>query len=224
VRLNPQAAWTHRLDAGLSVRVLGGWKTRFPTLKEWFSPEIGNPDLRPERCFSAEIEVTKRAASGSGMSLVVYEQRASDMIATSGWGDAAVNIGSVRSRGAELSVGCPLTGQVHVDLALAMTSARDMELDRFVLLVPRTACAVAVTYERDPVRCVARASRIGSRSGSSGESLPAYYLLNARVLWDVGWATLFAGVENALDALYEDDAGFPQPGRSLEVGFTRNLF
>ncbi len=98
-RLNPQAAWTHRLGGGFSVRVLGASKTRFPTLKEWFSPEIGNPDLRPEHCLSGEIELTKRTASGSTLSLLVFDQRVTDMISSTGAGDPARNLGSVRSLG-----------------------------------------------------------------------------------------------------------------------------
>lgn len=223
-RLNPQAAWTHRLGDRFSVRLLGASKTRFPTLKEWFSPEIGNPDLRPERCLSGEIELAKRTVSGSTLSLLVFEQRVTDMIASSGSGAPAGNIGSVRSWGAEIAARQKVGESLNIDIALAMSSARDTENDRLVPLVPRTACRVSSSFSRGPVRCVAKVARIGSRSGPAGESLPAYYLVGARAFYDAGWGTLFAGAENILDILYEDEEGFPQPGRGFEIGVLREFF
>jgi outer membrane cobalamin receptor len=223
-RLNPQAAWTHRLGGGLSVRVLGASKTRFPTLKEWFSPEIGNPDLKPEHCLSGEVEVAKRTASGSTLSLLVFEQRVTDMISSTGSGDPAMNLDSVRSMGAELAVRQRVGEALDIDVALAMTSARDTENERYVPLVPRTTCTVSAAYARGPLRCVTKVARVGSRSGLAGESLPAYYLMDARSFYDAGWGTVFVGAENVFDILYEDEEGFPQPGRGFEVGVLREFF
>jgi outer membrane cobalamin receptor len=223
-RLNPQAAWTHRLGDGVSVRLLGATKTRFPTLKEWFSPEIGNPALKPERCVSGEVEVAKRTVSGSTLSLLVFQQRVTDMIASSGSGDPASNIGSVRSWGAELAVRQEVGEALDVDVALAMTSARDTGNGSYVPLVPRTTCTVSASYARGPLRCVTKVARVGSRTGLAGESLPAYYLMDARGSYDAGWGTLFAGAENVFDILYEDEEGFPQPGRGFEIGVLREFF
>lgn len=222
-RLNPQAAWTHGLGDGLSIRVLGAAKTRFPTLKEWFSPEIGNPDLKPEQCVSVEVELSKRTAAGSALSLVAYEQHVKDMIVTAGWGDPARNIGSARSRGAELAVRQRVTERFDVNVGFAMTSARDMESDSFVPLVPRTTCSLTALYEQGAARFVTTATRVGSRSGLGGESLDPYYLMEVRGFYDTSWGTLFAGVENVFDVLYEDEEGFPQPGRGFEIGIMREF-
>ena len=222
--LNPQAAWTHGLSDGLSVRVLAGMKTRFPTLKEWFSVEIGNPDLRPERSVAVELELAKVTSAGSRLSLVGFRQSVSDMIVTAGWGDPARNLGSVGSWGAELGVRHRLSPGVDLDLTLAMTSARDTESNTDVPFVPKTMGAVVASYERGPVRCIARATRVGSRRDARGTTLPPYVLVDARVAVTTRIGDVFVGAENLLDVLYEDEDGFPQPGRCFEIGVSRDLY
>jgi outer membrane cobalamin receptor len=224
LRVNPQAAWTHRLPAGFSVRLLGGLKTRFPTLKEWFSPEIGNPDLRPERSRSVEIELAKSTAGGSRFSVLAYDQRVQDMIMTAGWGDPARNIGAVNSWGAELSVDHRLSTALEVDLGLAMTSAKDVDSGTIVPLVPRTMVSAAATYSRGPATVMGRLTRVGPRRGLTGGTLPEYFIADVRSTVETRWGDVFAGVENVFDVLYEDEEGFPQPGRSFEVGVSRSLY
>ncbi|MCK4409610.1 MAG: TonB-dependent receptor plug domain-containing protein, partial [Candidatus Eisenbacteria sp.] len=91
VRVNPQASWSRRLPADVTIRLLGGMKTRFPTLKEWFSPEIGNTDLRPEMSTSVEAELAKTISGGSRLSFLVFEQWVKDMIVSAGGGDPCRN-------------------------------------------------------------------------------------------------------------------------------------
>lgn len=224
LRVNPQAAWTHRLPAGLSVRLLGGMKTRFPTLKEWFSPEVGNPDLRPERSRSVEVELAKRTASGSRLSLLAYEQWVDDMIVTAGWGDPARNLGAVTSWGSELSVDHSLGPNLEIDLSLAMTSAKDVEEKSDVPLVPRTMATIVTSYSRGPATVLGRVARVGPRRGLRGGTLPAYVVCDLRSTIATPWGDVFAGVENLFDVLYEDEEGFPQPGRCYEVGISRSLY
>ena len=224
LRVNPQAAWTRSLGRGMSVRLLAGMKTRFPTLKEWFGTEIGNPDLKPERSASVEVELSKRTAYGSRLSVVGFSQSVKDMIVTSGWGSPAENIGEVSCWGAELGVEHSIAPDLDVALSLAMTSAKDVETNEFVPLVPRTRATVEVTYERGPASYLVRATRVGTRRDSSVGALEPYYLLDLRGSVETPWGDLFAGVENVLDALYEDEDGFPQAGRSFEVGISRDLY
>ncbi len=222
--VNPQAAWTHRLPAETTLRFLGGIKTRFPTLKEWFSPEIGNPDLAPERCTAVEAEVAKRTPSGSRFSLLVFEQWVRDMIVTTGWGNPAHNLGSVTSWGTELSVQHRVTANLDIDVSLAMTSARDDATHKPVPLVPRTMGALTAAYTRGPYKGIARIARVGSRTGVDDVSLGPYVLTDLRGIVETRWGDFFLGVENMFDVLYEDEDGFPQPGRRFEVGIMRELY
>jgi outer membrane cobalamin receptor len=224
LRVNPQAAWTHRLASGLSVRVLGGFKTRFPTLKEWFSPEIGNLDLKPERSRSIEVELARRTVGGSRFSVLAYEQWVDDMIVTAGAGDPARNLGAVRSRGAELGVDHRLGADLTVELSFAVTAATDVETGAGVPLVPKTMVSAAATYGRGPATILGRLTRVGTRAGLRGGSLPEYYLIDLRSTLETRWGDLFVGVENLFDVLYEDEEGFPQPGRAFEVGVSRSLY
>ena len=224
VRVNPQASWSHRFPKEVSFRVLGGMKTRFPTLKEWFSPEIGNPDLTPESSFSVEAEVAKRISTGSRFTLIAYEQWVDDMIVSAGGGDPAHNVGSVTSWGTELGVRHRIARELQLDLSFAMTSARDDDTGGTVPLVPKTMITAVATYGRGPVNCMARLERVGSRAGKNGEDLEPYVVMDARAMYETPWGNVFAGVQNAFDALYEDEEGFPQEGRGFEIGIMRELY
>jgi outer membrane receptor protein involved in Fe transport len=223
-RLNPQASWTHRLPAGFSVRTLAGLKTRFPTLKEWFSPSIGNPDLRPEHSTSVEAELGKRFGGSSRVSALVYKQWVKDMIVSAGGGDPCRNVGSATSWGAEIGAAHRLTSELELDISLALTNARDDETDELVELVPRTMIMASASYEKGLFSSVARIRQVGSRPMNGEDPLPPYVLMDARGALKTAWGDLFAGVENIFDVLYEDEVGFPQAGRSFEFGIMRELY
>ncbi len=222
--VNPQASWSRALPGGYGLRFLGGIKTRFPTLKEWFSPEIGNPDLKSEKCAAIEAELSRRTTSGSRFSFLLFEQWVRDMIVTSGWGEPAKNLGSVTSWGAEVGVEHHVTTDFRVDLSLALTSARDDDTKDPVPLVPRTTGAIGASYRHGPYQGIARVARVGARSDGHGGSLPTYVLTDLRGVVETRWGNFFAGVENVFDVLYEDEIGFPQPGRRFEVGVMRDLY
>ncbi len=222
--VNPQISWSHNFAGGIGTRVLAGAKTRFPTLKEWYSPSIGNPDLEPERATSIEAEFVKSTRNGSRLSVLLFDQRVKDMIATAGYGDPADNIGEVRAWGAELGVLHRLNSELDLQLSLAMTSARDLDSNTDVPLVPKTLATGAITYEHGPARYTAQITRVGPRASDETSSLPAYVLVGLRTTVETRWGSVFAGLENAFDVLYEDESGFPQAGRSFEIGIMRDLF
>ncbi len=222
--LNPQIGWSHSFANGFGTRLLAGAKTRFPTLKEWYSPSIGNSDLRPENAVSVEAEFVKATQSGSRLSVLLFRQRVTDMIVSSGSGDPCENIGEVRAWGAELSMQHHVTSNLDLDVSLAMTSARDLDSNRDVPLVPKTAAAAVLTYEYGAAQYMARVTRVGPRAQDETSSLPPYVLMELRTTVETRWGDIFAGVENLFDVLYEDESGFPQPGRSFEVGIMRDLF
>jgi outer membrane receptor protein involved in Fe transport len=223
LRFNPQASWSRRIGDGYAVRLLGGMKTRFPTLKEWFSPEIGNPDLRPETSTSIEAELSRRAGS-SRVSMLLFEQWVNDMIVSVGAGDPCRNVGSVTTWGAEAALEHRLAAGLDLNLSVTATSARDNESGEDVPLVPKTMIAAETTYERGPATFIARLTRVGSRAVDGAHGLPPYVLMDARAIYSTLWGDLFVGVDNVFDVLYEDEDGFPQPGRSFELGIMRELY
>jgi iron complex outermembrane receptor protein len=220
-RFNPQVAYTRRLRGTLSARLLAGIKTRFPTLKEWFSPSIGNPDLKPEKSASVEIEFAANTRAGS-VSLVGFRQSVEDMITTAGKGEPAENLESVTSLGAELAVDHRFALGFRVRLGLTAVSAKDDETDERIPLVPESSAMLLAAYERGPGELVVRVQSVGSRYGDDGD-LPAYTLVGVRGSVKTRWGEFFAVAENVFDELYEYEGGFPGPGRSFEVGVARSL-
>ena len=222
--VNPQVAWRHRFGGGLSVRALAGIKTRFPTLKEWFSAEIGNADLEEERGVSAEFEVSKVFSGDTDVRVLAFEQRVSDMIVSAGWGEPAENIGRVEARGVEMTARHRPTPMLELAFTLAFTYAEDVEEDEEVPYVPGSEADLRAVYRVGPGTYRLAARRVGNRRSGYGDELPSYLVVDARAVFETRWGEIFAGVDNVFDELYEDDEGYPQAGRRFEVGVSRDLF
>ena len=222
-RFNPQVSYTRSLGGPFSARALVGMKTRFPTLKEWFSPSIGNPDLKPEKSASVELELAAET-DASSVSIVGFRQSVDDMIATAGKGEPAENLESVTSLGAELAAEHRFPWGLDVRLGVAVTSAKDDDTDERIPLVPEATATLLATYERGGSAITLRVQGIGERYDEDAGDLPGYALVGVRGSVDTQWGELFGAVENAFDELYEYEGGFPGPGRSLEVGIARSLY
>ena len=173
---------------------------------------------------SVEAEVAKRISGGSRLSFLVFEQWVKDMIVSAGGGDPCRNVGSVKSWGVEVGARHNLYRELDVNLSVAMTSARDTESGADVPLVPKTMMVALATYSRGPATCLARVTRVGSRTESSGNGLPPYVLMDLRGTFATAWGDFFVGAENVLDVLYQDEEGFPQAGRRFEFGVMRDLY
>jgi outer membrane receptor protein involved in Fe transport len=83
---------------------------------------------------------------------------------------------------------------------------------------------MVASYTRGPTTWLTRVTRVGSRVDSRGATLSPYVVMDLRGGLETAWGDIFAGVDNVFDILYEDEDGFPQPGRSFEVGISRDLY
>jgi iron complex outermembrane receptor protein len=236
---NGHAGIRYRSEGGLELRANAARRSRFPTLKELYSEVMGknvaNPHLAAERCWNGEVGCSWSVLKDLQLSLAVFRNTVQRVILLSTLVDGSQqfrNIGSARYQGAELAArgdAGPVAFQCHYTYLDAGNTSADAP-SRLLPYRPRH-----LMNGRLSGRCVETLSwQVGFTSSAIVHGvdmdtgaivrLADYTLLNVRVAWRPHTALeLFVRLDNALDRYYETDAGFPQAGRDLLVGFDVSL-
>ena len=233
---------------GLRVKASAGRAFHTPTFNDRFWQPGGDPNLRPERGWTADAGVSLRADVGRAALTAeagVFASALRDQIVwrpgrfADGFYWAPRNVGQTRTRGAEVS------GRLRVGRAALFaeagalatwTDARDRtdpessSFDQRLLYVPDRLVRADAALGLWGLRLDAGLEHTGARatmSDGSSELAPATVL-------DVGLAgtarqrgvavTLAARVENALDARYALVQQYPMPPRHLRVRLTLASF
>jgi vitamin B12 transporter len=224
------AAAGYTLNDWARVEASFGQGFRSPSLSEQFSPGYfgyyaGNPDLRPERSHSSEVDLLLHPLAGVHMKLAAYRTRVSNLISFAGGSTyQAINIGRAKMEGLELTstwAAGPWTTRFSGsfdDARDAVTGARllrrplrkgDLSLDRsfgsrFSAGLELYAASSSVDY--------------------GGVRLGGYSLINAhfdcRLDRDLA---LRVFLENLADRNYSLAYGYTTPGRSGWVTLSWNL-
>lgn len=220
-------------------------RSRFPSLREMFSSANGaykpNPDLRPESAWNLGLESTWRVWSWLNLQAAFFHAEVDDLIDRVPLGaDAAAgpylfqqqNIGSARLAGTE--VGLRLRpwrwlqlGMGYVLLYARLTDGRRTagSSDR---LQYRPAHKAAFQLVLAPWRWVELASVlrvVGPQDFMHPEDPDRWGSLGSFARWDArlqvepwSWGSVWLSLRNILDANYQTEFGFPEPGRELWVG------
>lgn len=218
------AAWWPA--AGVRLRASAARAFRAPTWTERYYSDpanVGDPDLDPERSWSAELGASAFVARGVRLGLAAFVRHADGLIDWAKPADAPAepwrtrNVEEARFRGLEaeaawagpLGLGWTATGtwlSVDTDEAAGFTSKSALRpvVENVSLGVRRTfADRLTLTL-------------LGRRARRTGED--AYRRLDARAAFDVRGLRLFADVQNATGAEYLDITRLAAPGRAFTVG------
>lgn len=218
------AAWWPA--AGVRLRGSAGRAFRSPSWTDRYYRDpanVGDPDLRPEHAWSAELGLAALLPGAAHLSVAAFQRSASDLI---DWAKPAAspaepwvtrNVEEARFRGFEVEL-------AHADLLGVRATARGSWLSlastaetgflsKYALrpLVETT----SLTAERRFAERLALQLR-GQRSRRAEED--AHLRLDGRLSYLLGSLRLHADLRNATDEAYLDIAGNPAPGRSLLVG------
>ncbi len=236
--LHAGAVWDATPEARL--RLGGGRKTRFPSMRELFGGALGrfalNPDLQPESAWLGEVGADLRAGPLAG-SLVAFARDVRGTIEQVQLDDGRrqrQNLGGSTALGFEATADWRASRAVRVDAALTLVRQRSdagARLTERPGAVGRLGIEVASGATRRGLwRARAWADGVGgvvSPVPGGVAELPGAVLLSAEVRrqWNAGAALLelSARVDNLADALLVPQAGLPAPGRSASVGL-RLLF
>ncbi len=242
--LSPQVGVNVGVAAGLWLKASAGRAFRAPTFNDRFWLPGGDPGLRPERGWTADVGVAARAGWG-GLSVsaeaTAFASALRDQIVwrpgrfPDGFYWAPQNVGTTRTRGAEVS------GRVRWGDArrfaeagglAAWTDATDRtdpaasSFGQRLLYVPARLTRADLAIGAGPLRLDAGLEHTGARATASDGSaaLPPATVasagLSGRLRVGPAAAVLAVRVENLLDARYALVRQYPMPPRHVRLRLT----
>jgi iron complex outermembrane receptor protein len=229
--LGASAGVTWRVHPRWALFASAGRGTRFPTLSQLWSLQSGNQDLRPETTLRTEVGMDARSAGSLQMEGTLFWNDLEDLI------DRDLrragryrNISSARTQGVEWSTSTRLWDRFRTRLSYAYTRSENRETGEPLDHVPRHKVDVefsAVTDGGD-TEWFFVVSRVGERFDSESLEadgmLPAYVTADCKVSTKIARRTSLAlEVFNIADQDYEEEVGYPAPGRTVLVSGTMSF-
>ena len=228
---DPRAGLVLRPLDELAIRVSGGRRSRFPSLKEMYTTQFGyvvpNPDLRPEHAWTVDIGVTVAPWEGRlVLSVDGYVSFVDGLIERTYDEDGQrsyTNVSRSRHMGLEARVLARPHRRLELELGYDGLHARDTSgdaVDELLEYRPGHRARARIHY-RAPFGLGANLSvtLVGPRHfvavEATGElsQLPAYHRIDASLRQDLGKGfSVFVIGSNLSDTLYEDREGMPHPG------------
>ena len=224
---------------GMRLHAHLGLRSRFPTLKELYSENLGrnlpNRDLGSERTWSAELGWSASPlpeleihASGFASSVRGLIQN----VFLDGGLRQLQNLGTALFRGVEVSSHLRWRGH-SLDIAYTFLESRNTTegasstwLEHRPGHVLATSADVALPLEfglRAELTYVGAQHSMNLDDGS-WQFLDSYWLLNLRGSFTpIGPLELFVRLQNLTDTYYETEYGYPQPGRTFIAGVCASL-
>ena len=229
--LSPQVGANLELASAVRLKASAARAFRMPTLNDRFWQPGGNPDLRPERAWSADAGLAW-AGAATGAEVSAFATAAADQIvwaptAAGVWSPA--NVDRTRTVGLEASAHAarPLAhASVELGALATVQRARDAGTDAPLRYVPAWTAKSWGGLAVGAVRADLGVRAVGRRytTASASQPLPAYLVVDAqltarRVVAGVGLALSLAA-ENLTDARYEIVQSYPMPPRHARVRLT----
>ena len=240
-RFSPSLDLRYTLFDGFDLVAFGRRAFRAPTFNELYYPGYGNPDLKPEDAWLADLGFDWSTALTDSWSLGVkadafYNDLQNKIISAPSEADPWVwlpyNIGRVQAKGADASLTARYDDGLWrggVSARYAWQSALDKTpdsatFDQQIPYVARHTVVLAGDMTCSGWRLDAQWNWRGGRFDATGE-LPAWNTLDLSLaktfqLGDAGALTLNVTGRNLLDCRYEMVRDYPMPGRSVLGGFT----
>ena len=228
--INGNIGLSYNLNNDMNIYFNASRKTRFPTLKEFYSELLGsykaNHQLAPEQNTGYEIGIS-RSLNNFSAGLTVFYNDVKDLIQIVSLGDNVrqyQNVNEAQLYGTEVEFKYNFSF-VYTALNYTYLSARNITDDEALPNRPEHTFNFLLNknYESG-FEWNTEASFISSQYSFDSDSrelktLPNYLLLNARIAQKIfSNYTLYVRVNNITDKYYETEYGFPQPGREYFIG------
>lgn len=217
-----QLAWGWALGKPWRSVLSYGSGFKAPTLNELYSPGYsgfyaGNPDLQPEQSRSAEWSL-RRHGGASDARASLYYTRVTDLIASEGVNNQAINIDEATIRGAEIEFGLR-RGAWNTKAQFTLQKAVNEQTDTDLKRRPRRKAALNLNYRFAPRTHAGVEVVVASEHQDTDNvtyqtiSVPGYAVMNL-----VGAIQVMRGLsvelrcDNVFDEEYELASGFnPSP-------------
>ncbi|HKV45925.1 MAG TPA: TonB-dependent receptor [bacterium] len=226
-QVDPRIGVVVLLTDRLALRAGVGRTFRAPSFDELAPAFSGNPGLQPETAWSYDLGVEYTLVQGLALHLTGYYTDATNLITSSPPLFVPMNVGHAIVDGASIELVGRLADRWFVRLNFTDQLARDANTGLDVIYIPRQQANVELTYQWARGNTVtALLSYVGDRFADPANTskVPGYWLTGITASWalDNGY-TLQVGVENLFDVQYQESLGFPEPGRSVFLGLSKNF-
>ena len=236
--VSPSLGLNADLGGGLRAKASAGRAVRMPTLNDRFWTS-GDPDLRPERTWAADAGILA-AAPGRSAELTAYGRVARDLIVWLPDGGVYTprNVARSRTLGLEGSARAAravragrFDGVADGGLALALTSARDLDAARALRYIPawtaRAWAGLATRAAATDLRLDLGVRASAARPVTASQRLAPYGVADLRLAAArrVGDAQLGVAVliDNLTDARYALVQSYDMPPRAARLQLTLSL-
>lgn len=240
---------SYDIDDALALRVSGGRKTRFPTMRELYGEALRrfliNPNLRPEETWVGEVGLETRGAPGSlGVIGFHYDTRNTidqrNFDTLGGRKRQRINLQGSTSTGLEIAGAlrafAPLRVDGHftyVDSRGRATGADGSDSTFYLTEKPEILSTITAEYAfrfglLPSIELVHTGVAYSPNDDNEMVQLDPSTVLNVRLAyrftpWGETVTQIYARVNNATDALVQPQLGLPAAGREFIAGVKLSL-
>jgi iron complex outermembrane receptor protein len=233
----------YALDSHWSLRLSGGRKNRFPTMRELYGVALGkflpNPALRPESSLLTEAGVGWQSGKAAA-ELTLFYNRTADTIDQAQVVDPVdgvkrqqrVNLDGSQTLGVEMAARLRPWRQLEINghataMRIRAYDPTTQGYDRFLNRRPNLLSTVTVgwlpaTGLSATVQGIVTGTAWSVDSANQQQAIDPSLVLNVRLAWQAALGPMageiFARVDNVTDALVLPTLGLPEPGRTLWAG------
>lgn len=214
-----------------SIRLTGAKRSRFPTLKERYSESFGlrvpNPQLGPESAWHMGLDSAWSPAKWISLEAGFFDAEVFDLIELVALGqgkDQFQNIGRARMLGADITTRLEPHPAISIKAGWAWLYARRSDGSRLAYRPSHKALAELVLWPLRWLEISTTARLVGPQSFEDPQTRQ-WRTLGAFVAWDARadfrlhpTTTVWLRVTNVLDAFWQSEYGFPDPGRQVWIG------
>ena len=233
---SPRFGVRYRFNDYVSARASAGRGFRAPTFDELFWPDTGfgggNPDLKPEYCWTYEVGPTLWWRRFLKAELTYFYSDYEDLI--SGWPPA--NVDRALIQGVELGLeAAPISALPGLAVTLAGTylATEDKDTGEALDYRPEHSAFAEVRYRHDfgggfALTPSVSTELVGRQQYTDYDPvtfepfkawLDAYVLLNARLAFKIYYPEIYVAGKNLTAEEYQTIYDYPMPGRTVDAGF-----
>lgn len=224
----PQAAYLYQPSDKTSY--FANWSKVFkaPNFDDLYADDgwgnTGNPNLKPESGWTAEIGVKSKLNSKSEMSLSIFKRDISDAIRwlmASDYTFHPQNIDRLKTTGLNASLATKLSSATTADFGYTYLDSRDQNDKR--IGDPRNSFHIGL-HITDRKLSQKIYGVYTSQTGTVTSTLPGRFVVNTHTTYGLNKDTsLFLTINNLFDRQYQDIRNYPANGRTIMLGIKQTL-
>ncbi len=200
---------------------------RAPTFNELYYPGFANPNLQPEKSRSFEVGLNWQATDSTSLDMAFYQTRLDDAIMSTAPSYIPYNIARAKVTGFEATLDHRFSERWGIKGLVDLKQPLDEDTGNDLPYRERFKAAAELNYK--PIEALDLTARVlygGSRytNAANTKKLGDYVTADFVALYSIDkQSQLKFSVENIFDKDYQTSAGYIAPGRTINIGLTRNF-